>query len=235
MIKRLLRNKNDVNKTTQLCLVLNFRKQVAPSPKVHVPVMRASTYVHDKSADKLTFASLHVALFLFVTQYICSTRQHHVVPSLFGARCGGSGALCGGSPCVGCTLWWLRCGGWTFQTYKKDSWGRTDPRACNRLKPALPFERVRVLRSTVSAWTCEILAGPHHHGRSDRPLKQERNVLRSNSSRNRVDRPKPVFNTYHGHVHVAGVQLKVDLLVNASLALFVVVLTAQRHFGRSRC
>lgn len=46
---------------------------------------------------------------------------------------------------------------------------------------------------------------------------------------------KRILNLYHGHVHVACVQLEVDLLVDASLAFFVVVLTAQRHFDRFKC
>ena len=96
----------------------------------------------------------------------------------------------------------------------------------------LPFERVRVLRPTVSAWTCGILAAPHHHDRSDRPLKQEYNAFSSSSTTKRAFWSKRVFKTYHGHVNVASVQLEIDLLVNASLAFFMVVLTAQRHLGR---
>ena len=38
------------------------------------------------------------------------------------------------------------------------------------------------------------------------------------------------LSTNHRHVHVASIQLEVDLLVDASLAFLVVVLTTQRHF-----
>ena len=39
--------------------------------------------------------------------------------------------------------------------------------------------------------------------------------------------------SYHRHVRVAGMQLQVDLLVNSSFAVFVIVLTSEgRHFNQ---
>lgn len=59
--------------------------------------------------------------------------------------------------------------------------------------------------------------------------KSETNLdtIRGEQEQNEAKRNR----TYHRHVHVAGIQLKVDLLVNASFTLFVVVLTGKRHYG----
>lgn len=59
--------------------------------------------------------------------------------------------------------------------------------------------------------------------------KSETNLdtIRGEQEQNETKRNR----TYHRHVHVASIQLKVDLLVNASFTLFVVVLTGKRHFG----